>query len=327
MRLFLIVSIFFSFSLFSHEKCLQDFFGQAEKGDYIALKAGSLVTLIHIHTIEDRVIIIEEISTSASKKPDNFKSWVSKNAPGHTSWSLMKMDRLTGKILDCYSFSKFAHIQLTERESLLASLFKLPLIEVSQNERRKIGPEPSEGEMDLRKIWNPPFSFEGEKMKSSNCKAFKTTFPKCDSPLSEREIILYFDGEKKSSLPIWIDVDTTHITGRIQAVDAGKGLASPYKSFPKRNPSFIGRTEKKDNTLQLKVLCPSDCQDFSLFAVELTNEKEISYVSHEIIDIEGEVMHLQVDQSELKNNRTYHWMLITNQPGKETAPTSLPFQN
>ncbi len=205
--------------------CLQTVLSRGEKGDYIVAESGKLFTLIHIRAIDANKIVLEEISAPTKNKPtQSWAGWVRQKAPGHSSWSILEMNLQTGQITDCYSFSKNAHIQISPKESLLATLLQLPLKPVSSQERRRVGPPPLQGESDFRKLWTPPLIFEGKAVIDPQFSVFQTTWPNDDSELGGRQITLYFDQKMRIPLPLWIDVETSHMTFRFHVIDSGKNL-------------------------------------------------------------------------------------------------------
>ena len=125
-----------------------------------------MITLLSIRSITPTSFILEEISVPSEQlkeRPSSWKQWVEARAPGHTSWSAIEIERKTGEILECYSFSHASWIPLSSRESLIATLLKVPLHPIPDTKRRKIGPPPQSGEIDTRKRWEPSTSFEGQK--------------------------------------------------------------------------------------------------------------------------------------------------------------------
>jgi hypothetical protein len=88
----------------------------------------------------------------------------------------------------------------------LETLLQLELFKIPSFTRRKSGPPPMPGEIDLRPIWNPPIIVLGEKSKG-DCEAFSTKWPEDDSPLSSCILILYFPKSTKTVLafPYWIE--------------------------------------------------------------------------------------------------------------------------
>lgn len=221
--LFLLLSI----SLFSNPKTLQSFLTQGTSGDYIVAKSGKLFTVIHLRSINDKTIVIEEISGPDTFVEGSWANWVKNKAPGHTSWSMLEIDLKDGQVLDCYSFSRNTRIKVSKNESILATLLQLPLRHVNDENRRRIGSPPLDGEPDFRKIWNPKLIFEGKPQESVLCDAYEATWPSDGSEFEGRQVILYFDPLNRIPFPCWIDIETSHVTGRLYVVDSGKNLISP----------------------------------------------------------------------------------------------------
>lgn len=228
------IFVFFS-GLYSESPCLKDFLLNANKGDFIVAETMKMLTLIRVRESDNKTVILEEITAPSKKRPSEpWDSWLKKRAPGHSSWSVLEISVESGKILDCYSFSRNTYIQLSQKESLLASLLLSPLKEVPENLRKKVGPPPLEGERDVRKSWSPPFIYEGKKVAGATFDVFQTSWPDDGSELGGRDVTFYFDKEKNVLLPIWIEIETSHITGKIRVLDSGKNLSSPLQKVPKK---------------------------------------------------------------------------------------------
>ena len=223
--------LFVQFSIFAAppiEITSKTFLEKAHAGDYIAAESGKMLTLILIRSIDSKTVVLEEISAPLKNGPraNSWAKWIKDKAPGHSSWSILTMDLESGQILECYSFSRNTHIQISQKESLLATLLHLPLKTIRPQDRRRIGPPPLSGESDVRKFWQPPLVFEGKRIKNPQYNVFETTWPNDGSEIDGRQVTLYFDVEMRIPLPVWIDVATSHATGRFHVVDSGKNLIS-----------------------------------------------------------------------------------------------------
>ncbi len=216
----------------TEENKLQIFLSKASAGDFIVAESGKLLTVISIRSISPKSVVLEEISApikNIKPRPSSWKDWVKNKSPGHSSWSLIEIDLGTGEILKCYSFSRSSHIQITSKESLFATLLQLPLKAVPSDKRRRIGPPPSSGESDFRKLWQPPLVFEGTPVKNSSFHVFETNWPKDGTELEGKEITLYFDQDMRIPLPFWIQAETAHATFHLRTIDSGKNLSSPMR--------------------------------------------------------------------------------------------------
>lgn len=217
--------LLFTLSQVLASSTLEIYLKQAEVGDYIVAKIDKTVTVVRVHSFNDSMITLEEISVPQRKRPSySLKEWLSKKAPGHTSWSLTQIDLKKGGIVSCYSLSKGCQIQLDEKESLLATLLRLKLTPARPENIRKIGPPPLDGERDLRKNWTPPFTFEGKTVEKASFDIFETTWPKDGSDLEESHLTLYFDHAKRIPLPVWIEWAGSYMQASIQIIDSGKNL-------------------------------------------------------------------------------------------------------
>ncbi len=290
----------------------------AKAGDFIVLEANKTITLLAIRSINPQTLILEEISipsSSLKKKPDSWAAWVKNHAPGHTSWSMIEIDLKDRQILECYSFSRSGWVSFTQQDSLIATLLQLPLKQIETDRRRKIGPPPQEGEADRRPVWNPPLIFSGEKLETALFDVFETIWPQDGTELSGKIVSLYFDRAKRSPLPYWIQVETSHLAASVRAIDSGKNLPSPFRTLPRRIPEFVGTPIKTKNGIRLSIKSPKYYKDFELFAVDVTTrEKQIYPVSHSLISGEGELLTIDIDAEELNQvlqpDRKYTWLVV-----------------
>ena len=312
---------------------LQERIDRASNGDYLVVEGGKMITLLSIRSVSPATLILEEISVptqNLKKRPVSWSEWVREKAPGHTSWSMLEVDRSTGEILECYSFTRSSWIQLSSQDSLIATLLSLPLEPVPIQNRRKIGPSPSSGEIDTRKIWSPPIIFEGKKREGGRFDVYEATWPKDKSPLSGNTLILYFDQEGKFPLPVWIQVETTHANLALRTIDAGNHFPSPYRKFPRRIPQFIGEPEKYKNGLRLSLKSPKYFRHFDLFAIDVTTkEKELSPITYLLNEKEEDLLTLEIPEDELnqvlKIDHRYTWLLVPTGHTDSYTETTRPF--
>lgn len=323
--------------------CLSPFFGaesrlkerleKAKNGDFIVTEANKMVTLLNIRSITPNTLILEEISAplqSLKKRPESWPDWVKAKAPGHTSWSMIEIDLQSGQVLECYSFTRGAWVHSSKNESLFATLIHLPMKKIDPDNRKKIGPPPLPGESDFRKIWNPPLVFEGKKLETATFEVFETTWPEDGTELSGKLVALYFDKEKRSAFPFWVQVETAHATAALRTIDSGKNLPVVYRTFPRRIPEFVGQPQKTENGLRLSLKSPKYYRQFELFAIDVTSkEKEIFPITHSLIQGDEELLTLEIDEEELQqtlqSDHRYTWLLVPIGHSESYTESSKPF--
>lgn len=312
---------------------LQERLSRASCGDYLVLEGGKMITILSIRSVTPSSIVIEEVSVpsqSMNKRPSSWSEWIRAKAPGHTSWSIIELDRSTGEVLECYSFTRSSWIQISSQDSLLATLILLPLELVPLEKRRKIGPPPSSDELDTRKIWSPPVLFEGKKQEGIKFDVYKTIWPKDKSPLSGNTVILYFDREGKFPLPLWIQMETTHANFALRTIDTGKNFPSPFRKFPRRIPQFVGEPQKVKSGLRLTLKSPKYFRNFDLFAIDVTTrERELCPITYSLIDGNEEYLTLEISEEELNQTlqaeHRYTWLLVPSGHSDSYTETTKPF--
>jgi hypothetical protein len=319
--------------IFGAEFRLKERLEKAKSGDYIVTEAGKMITVLAIRANTANSVILEEISAPVAnlkKMPSSWPEWVKAKAPGHTSWSMIEIDLRSGEVLECYSFSRSAWLQVSQNESLIATLLHLPMKNIDSDRRKKIGPQPMEGEMDIRKVWNPPLVFEGQKVENVHFDVYETTWPKDGTELSNQIVSLYFDREKRFPLPFWVQVETSHATAALRTIDSGKNLPSPYRNLPRRIPEFVGHAQKTENGLRLSLKSPKYYRQFELFAIDITTkEKQICPVTHSLVRGEEEFLTIEIDREDLKESlepdHRYTWLLVPIGHSESYTESHKPF--
>ncbi|MES2273968.1 MAG: hypothetical protein V4487_07230 [Chlamydiota bacterium] len=333
MRTWAFCFLFCTSALFGADFQLKERIQKAKSDDYIVTEANKMITVVAIRSSNPNTLILEEISIPAEnlkKRPTSWAEWVKNKAPGHTSWSMIEIDLQNGQLLECYSFSRAAWINLTRQESLLSTLLTLKLKPIDTGKRRRIGPPPSSGELDIRKIWNPPLIFEGEKVENGDFDVFEANWPDDGTELSGKIVSLYFDREKRFPLPFWIQVDTTHATAALRTIDSGKNLPSTHRNLPRRVPEFVGSPQKTETGLRLSLKSPKYYREFELFAIDITErEKQIYPIAQFLTRQNEESLSLEIDREQLnlilEPDHRYKWLLVPVGHSESYTESSKPF--
>jgi hypothetical protein len=304
-----------------------------QNGDYLVSEFNKMITLLSIRSITSDSFVLEEISIpsqSLKNHPSSWAEWVRNKAPGHTSWSMTEIDLKSGEIIECYSFSRSSWIQLSSKDSFFSHLIQLPLQPLSADKQPRIGPPPPPGELDVRKIWTPPFCFEGKKRGNPLFDAYEATWPQDGTDLSGKTVILYFDRETRFPLPFWIQIEAAYGTASMHAIDSGRKLPSPFASLPKRVPQFVGQPKKTKTGLRLSIKSPKYYRKFELFAIDVTGkDKQILPLTHSLIEGENEFLTLEIDEDQLRQtlelDHRYTWLLVPTGSTQSYTETIKPF--
>jgi hypothetical protein len=321
MKKFWFSAIFLSMLFGNFLECssvLQDRLKNAKPGDFIVTEANKMISVLAIRAITSRTLILEEITAPAqaiAPLPASWAEWVRHRAPGHTSWSMLEIDFENNQLIECYSFSRSAWVQLSTQQSFISTILGLSLSPVPQSEQRRIGPEPMNGEADTRKIWQPPLIQNGIHLPGAEFEVYRATWPKDGSDLAGNSVFLYFDQAKLSPFPVWIQMTTAHAAASIRMIDFGTLLPAHYRTLPRRVPELIDIVQKTPAGLSLSIKSPTYYRNFELFAVDVTStDKEIIPISHTLVCGDGEILHMEIDKSELKNtlqpNHRYTWLIV-----------------
>lgn len=210
----------------------------ARSGDFIVTEQAKTYSLLVIRLLTGSTLTLEEITIPENKidlSKTNWREWVKKRAPGHTSWIIYTIDLEKNKLIDCYSYSKKGWLYIEESEYFFAKLITLSLLPTPEEQKRRIGPPPLSGERDNRAIWIPQICFDGKKVKNPSFDVRYAKWPQDDSRLSGSVIDLYFNAENSLfPFPFWIEVKDGHFTFKIRTIDGGRDLISPLPLISKR---------------------------------------------------------------------------------------------
>ncbi len=263
------LALLFTFSSFK----LADRILDGEEGCYFVTEQDNNYSLFFLREVQKNSLLFEEISIPThliKKASTNWKKWLSSGAPGHTSWIQYEIDPVNLHLLEAYSFSRKGWLYLDESDHFLSKLLSLPLTRIKHEERKRIGPAPTDDATDHRKVWNPPLVFEGTKIKAP-CEAWKALWPQDSSLLSSCQITLYFPPKEISSFPSWIEANNGHFNYSIKMVDSGKNMSSPLtRRIPYRPPLLLKHIQKNGSQVDIPIKAPAYYKSFALFAFDLS---------------------------------------------------------
>lgn len=230
---FLFVLLFFV-PLHCAAHTLGDEFKKAEVGDFIVFQHQKHITLLRIAEKDEKSLAVEEITTQESSvdpKTISWESWLENFAPGHTSWIVSRFNLPDFAVESVFSYTTNEWIGNEPLFQFLPTLLNLPLEPVKKEDRKRIGPPPSEGEIDFRKEWLPKIIFNA-KVIPTECHVFKTSWPKDGGELAGKTLYLYIPISKEclNYFPYWIEIAGRLAKVKLRVIDSGKGLlAAPHK--------------------------------------------------------------------------------------------------
>ena len=213
-------------------------FQKAETGDFAVFEQQKQITLFRIAEKTDKDLVIEEVAattTTLDPKTINWQEWLSKGAPGHTSWILSRFSLKDSKLQSIFSYSANEWIETDAAFVFLPTLFNLPLMQVAQDEKKRIGPPPEAGEPDRRRLWSPKVVFNGQAY-TPPCQVLRAVWPKDATELSGKVIYLYIPESQTVEhphyldyFPYWVEIAGSISKVKLRVIDSGKGLTSPAR--------------------------------------------------------------------------------------------------
>lgn len=228
------IFVFFGFTLVAEEIVLKNNLQQAKPGDYLVISCNKTLTLMHMANKEDHVLTIEEIAVAENHQPSNWKEWVSKDAPGNTSWVKYEIDLTSGKMLRYYSYTKKNWYEISDADNFLSKLLTLKMSKIGDRARKRVGPKPFSGP-DMRPLWQPRLIVEGKPIEGVEFDAWKTDWPKDGSDLSNKTIEVYLPRDSQrypSYFPYWLQINGAVGKAKIRIIDSGSQLKSPKGPLP-----------------------------------------------------------------------------------------------
>ena len=205
---------------------------KAEKGDFIVYAYKQSVVLCLIRENTPPMLVVEEISAPLDQTQTNWQEWISKQAPGHTSWTISRINITDGNIASIFSVDARSFLNSNPAFQFLPTLISLQLHRIEPYDRKYIGAAPLAGEQDLRSLWLPKIIFQGKQI-FPLINAYRVRWPKDESELSGKPIDIYLvasdtSGGALTYLPYWIEVLSV-AKAKISALDSGKNLSSPIQ--------------------------------------------------------------------------------------------------
>lgn len=315
----LIPLVLFCTSIFA-DITMQQKFAHAHEGDFVVTAQESNYSLLFIRSITADTLLLEEISAPERQidlKKIDWKEWATQKAPGHTSWTLFEIDRKTGKLVECFSFSRNGWLYVEESEQFLARLMSLPLHAVPIAERRKVGAATDVENDDHRPVWNPPLVVEGKKIPKAAFDVMKAQWPDDGSRLKLCTIELYFAQEDPTfPFPYWLEVHSPHYTFKMRAVDSGHALISPMTgSMPHRSPHILGTTQKGKDQWELNISTPPYFHKLNLYVIDLTGESKAAIpIPFRFLPLQREEAVLEISPKDLQkvlhDQHRYRWVIV-----------------
>ncbi len=233
-RAFLIFMLFFAVPLMGTEAFyLRDNLKLAQKGDYLVTAQGKMATVLHIFERTPQGLLIEEVSIPSAQLPctfTNWKQWMEQGAPGNTAWVVYGLDLATGHMLQCYSMTKRAWINIPEATNFLTTLLNLQFTRIPDWQKKKAGPPPLPGIPDRRQAWQPRMILESQEIKGVLFDAFRARWPSDKTILSDKTIDVYLPqetGRYPAYFPYWLQISGVVGKAQVYIIDSGHEMKSP----------------------------------------------------------------------------------------------------
>ena len=265
---FFSLSIFFLNAITLKEK-LQD----AKKGDFAIYEFNKTIHSISIYGISKDKVILEEVSFPSNlvdKK--NLKKILEEGNIYPTNHMIYEIDLKKNIIKKAYSYINSSFIDLKDDESIFLKLINLNIRNLNDNERKKIGPSPMEGEKDRRRLWIPQKIKNGKITNNFQVEVGRAFWPNDSSIFANKVLDLYYD--KEIFFPYFIEIESAGISYFIKTIDSGSNLKSHIKNIPKKPPQFKSMKAYYDEIV-FKIEQDNEINELILYALDISNfEKE-----------------------------------------------------
>lgn len=200
---------------------------EAKAGDYLVTAINRTYTVLVVKEVKSNGdLVFEEISIPARSRRrynDQWADWVAKGAPGHSAWTTYTIDPKSGELSESYSRTKGGWVEIDDH--FLSTLMTLRFQPLPRSERKILGARRTK----RSKLWNPPLTFEGERIQGVPFDAHKAQWPRDGSPLAGKWVTIYTPAEKgpyPGHFPYWIEVTPLMAENRVRVVDSGTGLCT-----------------------------------------------------------------------------------------------------
>ncbi len=197
--------LWFCFLLFISGTCcsetISDRLSLLQEGDEIVFDFHQSITVIGVVNTSDHAIQLRvATATKDVLSREEFRTWVEwygQGAPGALSNELLTIHT---------DHTSVVYSEEPQRVQWLLTLLKLELTKVPEGQRRRAGPAPLSGEIDLRPLFQPKIVVD-EKVVESRSTAFSIEWPTDGTELSARHLILYFPQSLSAvqAFPYWIE--------------------------------------------------------------------------------------------------------------------------
>lgn len=285
---------------------------QSHPGDYIVYEEGKSVHLLFIHDLDQNHVIFEEViapsQIKGKKKVFDWKEWILNYAPNHTSWLIFEIDLDQILLTECYSFTRNCWISLNSSESFMKHLIESDLIPISRDKRKKVGRSFSSEGPNTAKLWHPPITIEGKKVLGAQSEAFSIRWPTDDTPLSGKDVELYFYQKLPHfPFPHWLQItDASQASFKFRSIDSGSGLVSPYPHLPRRYPQFVQQPTIEKDRLTMTINLPLYYKNVEIFAVDHTGD----HLSSKLLPAEKKTLDGELVQFSLEKEAASKHLLI-----------------
>lgn len=233
LKLFIFFFAFFVFLPFAearslHHSSMQEKILNSCSGDYAIFSRGSqkIFFLVRENSPETTWVEITEFSnlTQQEKKMIEQQSW---KQAFHQLQSPRKVYllRISRDSLSIFVLKNTHWVSFQRKDPLpfFVKILRLPLSPAPNHLIKYKGKE--------RTPWSPKTSFDGNPVILPS-RAWISIWPKDSSPLSEKNILMYFSDEENLAFPLWTSIDTPTGTVIIKTLELGHQASSPYPALP-----------------------------------------------------------------------------------------------
>lgn len=293
---------------------LKSRFDHAQVGDYVVTEQDKNLCLLFVRHLDQETLIIDEMTFHENDLPKEFNKW-QQAAFGNAypmSWISFQFNKQSGILEDAYNFNEKTWLEFQEEEVFLKGLLNLDLSVVKEQERKKIGALPKDGDPDFRKFWAPPLVVHGKKQSKPTYDVFKGRWPEDTSLLSKCHIEMYFS-KLDSSLPFptWIEINNGHYGFKLKGIDAGHHFdVNSLRALPKKPLLIASGFEYKKDLILLQVKVPKPSKNFELFA-QCPKTKTLTSLTYQLTNTaEKDLYYLSISLKELhlklESSKSYH---------------------
>ncbi len=290
---------FLLFPLLCSGLSLKNYFERGLPGDFVIISQNQMYSALIIQDISEEQLVLQEINIAQNQTKENmdWTHWLNNKAPGHSSWTLYEIDLKNDQLVECFSLKKKAWINFQDSDLILVKFLSL-LMHENKN------------------LWKPFQELD----------TYQINWPKDDTVFSKKTLNIFMSD--KSVFPYWIQIDQDKSL-LFRAAAFGHLHRLQKYLIPRRPLQFDLPMLLAKDGLRIKVKAPRYYKDFSLYALDVSEQQELISFSYHIVQRDEHTLIIDIPYSQLnqqlQKQHKYLWIMTPIGYKDQAAEMQSPF--